>query len=122
MRPSGRAVLLAGGLVLAAACGGDDDLAADAGDDFAVVVGESPTFDGCGSSGDIVNYQWVIRGTPSDMSDDVDKPLREIDDQCSFTLDAAMLIDEVGVWTIELTVSDAEGNTSSDTVTVEVTG
>lgn len=122
MRPSGRAVLLAGGLVLAAACGGDDDLAADAGDDFAVVVGESPTFDGCGSSGDIVNYQWVIRGTPSDMADDVDKPLREVDDQCSFTLDAAMLIDEVGEWTIELTVSDAEGNTSSDTVTVEVTG
>lgn len=122
MRLSGRAVLLAGGLVVAAACGGDDDLGADAGDDFTVAVGESPTFDGCGSSGDIVNYQWVIRGTPSDMAEDVDKPLREVDDQCSFTLDAAMLIDEVGEWTIELTVSDAEGNTSSDTVTVEVTG
>lgn len=108
-------------LFVAAGCGGDGDLSADAGDDLRVAVGESPSFDGCGSNGDIVNYQWVVRETPSNMVDDIDKPLRDIENACSFTVESAMIVDEIGEWTIELTVSDADGNSSTDTVVVQVT-
>lgn len=115
--------LIIAGLCLAAVgCGTSDSLEADAGPDFDVAVGESPTFDGCGSSGDIVNYQWVIRGAPPDMADDEGKDIREAESACSFTLEASMLADEVGAWTIELTVSDADGNDATDEVVVNVVG
>jgi len=106
--------------LVAASCGGSDELNADAGSDFRVAVGEAPSFDGCGSSGDIVNYQWVLRSTPSNMTDDLDKPVREFDDSCSFTLDDTMLTEEVGMWEIELIVNDADGNTAVDSVSIEV--
>ena len=105
-----------------AACGDDDSLKADAGDDVSVDVGNSPEFDGCSSNGDIVDYQWVIREAPTDMSDRVDKPIRDSSTDCSFTLEAAMLLDEIGTWVIELTVTDAGGATSSDTFSIDVTG
>ncbi|MEM7337835.1 MAG: hypothetical protein AAF467_04245 [Actinomycetota bacterium] len=105
-----------------AGCTDGDGLAADAGDDFTIAVDEAPTFDGCGSSGDITNYAWIIRETPSNMADDVDKELRSEMGDCSFELENAMTIDEVGEWTIELSVTDADGGISSDLVVVEVTG
>ena len=109
-------------LVVAASCGDDDeDLSADAGDDFSVTVGANPEFDGCGSTGNIVNYAWTVQETPSMMAEDVGKPIREEDENCSFTLEAAMLVDEVGQWTIQLEVTDSEGSTSTDTVVVDVT-
>ncbi len=101
-------------------CGGSGDLRADAGQDFSVAVGESPTFDGCDSSGDITNYQWVILESPTLMASDIGKLIRELDTACSFKLEAAMIIDEVGTWVIELTVTDTDGNSSGDRVTVEV--
>ena len=107
-------------MLLAGACGGGNELRADAGADLAIVVGDSPTFDGCGSSGQIQNYQWVIIEAPDLMEGDAGKPIREIESSCSFTLDATMDIQEVGTWVVELTVSDSDGNTSADTVTVEV--
>ena len=105
-----------------AGCGDDDSLKADAGDDFSVDVGAAPAFDGCSSSGDIVNYRWVIRETPADMSDDDDKPLRDSSADCSFTLEESMAVNDIGDWVIELTVTDAGGDSSSDAVTVTVTG
>jgi hypothetical protein len=108
-------------VALLGACGGDDELAADAGEDFSVAVGESPTFDGCGSSGEIVNYRWKILEAPPTMADDAGKVIEEVDPDCSFTLDAAMIAEEEGSWVIELTVTDAGGATSTDTVAVEVT-
>jgi hypothetical protein len=115
-------VVLALALFGLAGCGDDDSLKADAGDDFSVDVGTAPAFDGCSSSGDIANYQWVIRETPADVSDDVDKPIRDSSADCSFTLEESMAVNEVGDWVIELTVTDAGGDSSSDTVTVTVTG
>ncbi len=110
-------------LLAAAGCGDDDeDLSANAGDDFSVEVGVAPTFDGCDSNGNIVNYAWTIVSTPSNMAEDVGKALREQDENCSFTLEAAMIVDEVGEWTIELEVTDGDGATSTDTVVVDVTG
>lgn len=114
-------VAAAVGILFLAACG-DDSLEADAGPDFTTPVGSAPTFDGCGSNGDIVNYAWSIAGTPSGMDADVGKSLREEMTACSFELEAAMLPGEVGVWTIELVVTDADGSSSSDQVDVEVTG
>lgn len=106
--------------LVAAGCGDDDDeLSANAGDDATVAVGESPTLDGCGSSGDIVNYAWTIRDAP--VADDVGKAIKEQDENCSYTIESAMVVDEVGVWAIELQVTDDGGNTSVDTVEITVT-
>lgn len=113
-------LIVAGVFLLAAGCG-TSGLSADAGSDFSVTVGEAPEFDGCDSSGDITNYQWVIREAPADMADDVGKSIRESMDDCTFTLEAEMLATEVGSWEIELVVTDTDDNTSSDRVTVDVT-
>lgn len=106
---------LLGGL-LAAACGGDG-LSADAGEDFTVSVNEAPVFDGCDSTGDISDYRWMITAGPS--SDDAGKALRSEMSDCSFTLENAMSVEDVGEWTIELTVTDG-ATTATDQVTVEV--
>ena len=104
-----------------AACQSSPPLQANAGADFSVIVSESPIFDGCASTGEIVNYKWTIIGAPDKMSSDAGKVIREIDSNCSFTLGVEMGVDEVGEWIIELEVRDAEGNTNTDTVRVEVT-
>ena len=111
-------------VALAATACSDDDRGlpvAVAPQDFSVAVGEAPTFDGCESTGEIVNYAWTIRETPSNMDDDVNKPLREQEESCEFTLESNMIVDEIGTWVIELEVADAEGTSSTDTVRVEVT-
>lgn len=101
-------------------CGGGDTLTADAGDDFSIQVGDSPTFDGCDSTGDIGNYRWTIIEAPPEMAEDSGKVIRDVDANCSFTLDAAMGLKEVGDWIIELEVSDSAGQTATDRVTVTV--
>ena len=105
---------------LAAGCSGGDALTADAGEDFTVGVGDVPSFDGCGSSGEVANYQWTILEAPADMASDAGKVLRGVLSDCSFSLENSMVTDEVGSWTIELIVTDADGNSSSDTVRVDI--
>ena len=107
-------------ILLAGACGNGSELKADAGADLSITVGDSPTFDGCGSNGQIQNYRWVIIEAPDLMPGDAGKVIREIESSCSFSLDATMEIQEVGIWVVELTVSDDDGNTSDDTVTMEI--
>lgn len=112
------AIAAAVGLALAA-CGGDSSsLTVDAGEDFTVAVGEAPVFDGCGTEGDIANYQWTIISAP-DPADD-GKELRTVMADCSFELENAMVIEDVGEWTIELVATDSESE-SSDQVVVTVT-
>ena len=111
-------LLIALGLV---GCGGgDDSLTADAGDDFEIQVGESPTFDGCSSAGEIDNYKWTIIEAPPAMVEDSGKIIREVDPNCSFTLEAEMGLKEMGAWIIELEVSDSVGEKATDRVTVTV--
>ncbi len=105
---------------MAGCSSGGADLNADAGDDFAVDVGSAPTFDGCGSSGDISNYQWTITSAP-EGSGDAGKVLRETAGDCQFELESSMLVDDVGEWTIELVVTDGD-STASDEVVVTVAG
>ncbi len=105
---------------LAACQGSKEPLQANAGEDFMVNVGQEPTFDGCDSTGNIANYQWTITSAPESKPEDEGKVIREVDPNCSFTLDANMGVDEVGQWEIQLEVEDSAGNTSTDTVTVTV--
>lgn len=115
--------ILSAGFILSGliACqGSSEPLQAEAGQDFTINVGEQPTFDGCASTGDMINYEWTIVSAPEQMADDAGKVIRETDPTCSFTLGAAMGVDEVGEWVIELEVRDEAGNASTDTVTVTV--
>ncbi|MEM7094626.1 MAG: PKD domain-containing protein [Actinomycetota bacterium] len=107
--------------LLATACGSDDALEADAGSDFSVSVGESPTFDACESQGDIVNYAWKILSAPDGMPGDDGKMIAEESTDCSYQLTATMIEDEVGTWEVQLTIEDGDGATSTDAVMVEVT-
>lgn len=111
--------LVALALVAAAACSESGDPEANAGDDFMVAVGDSPTFDGCGSTGSIETYSWVIVEAPEEMADDAEKALKLDSSECSFELPAAMGLDEVGSWVIELTAENAD-TASADRVTVQV--
>lgn len=103
----------------AAACGGGSSLTSDAGEDFSVTVGTAPEFNGCDSSGEITNYQWVITGAPETSADSEGKTLRSEMNDCNFTLESAMEVADLGTWTIELTVTDGS-DTATDVVQVEV--
>ena len=113
------------GLVIAlfaVACSSGDStsaLEADAGADFEVEVGIAPVFDGCDTTGDATNFAWTIIEAPDSVGDDSGKVLREVESDCSFQLESAMVIDDVGAWTIELTASGEDGE-SSDQVVVTV--
>ncbi len=104
---------------VAASCGGDS-LRADAGDDFAVAIGESPEFDGCASVGDIEQYEWIIRQAPASGGDVSDMTLSATG-SCSHVVDP-MTIDDMGTWTIELIVTNDQGTAATDEVMVSVTG
>jgi hypothetical protein len=107
--------------ILATACAGSEEsLKADAGGDFTVQIGERPRFDGCDSTGEIVNYKWTILSAPDEMQEDAGKVIREISSECAFTLDAEMVVDEVGVWEIQLEISGPDGNQAVDTLLVTV--
>jgi hypothetical protein len=112
--------LIAMALFVSACTGGTDPLTANAGNDFSTKTSERPRFDGCASTGNIVNYKWTILSAPEKMRADAGKVIREIEPNCAFTLDAEMEVDEVGLWEIQLEVRDGEGNMSVDTVIVTV--
>jgi hypothetical protein len=93
---------------------------ANAGQDFSVMVGTPPTFDGCASSGDIVNYRWTIVDAPDQKAEDIDKVIRDESVECLFSLETLMEIEEVGDWEVELEVRDSGGRTDTDTVIVSI--
>lgn len=107
------------GLALAA-CSGGSALSADAGEDFDVSVGVAPEFVACDSTGDISNYEWTISDAPDSRPESVGQELRAIMGDCSFTLESQMVLDDVGEWTIDLTVTDGD-STDTDQVVVTVT-
>lgn len=103
--------------LMIAGCGDNGGPTADAGADFSVSVGDVPSFDGCASTGDIENYQWTIVRGPDEA--DAGKLLRETMSDCAFELESSMVIDDVGEWTIELSVTDGSAS-STDQVVVQV--
>lgn len=111
-------VLLIFSLILVA-CGGEK-LQADAGEDFVVNIGDAPTFDGCGSTGDIENYQWSVLSAPDTRAEDSNKVIRAVEGACQFTLEDTMVLEEIGEWVIQLTVRDTDDKTATDTVKITV--
>lgn len=109
---------LAAGLFMAA-CSGGSGLSADAGEDFAVSVGEAPEFVACDSTGDISNYEWTISAAPEARPESVGQELRAVMADCSFVLESQMVLDDVGEWTIDLTITDGT-DTATDQVVVTV--
>lgn len=83
------------------------DPEADAGDDQTVDAGETVTFDGSGSSDDVAieSYEW-------DVDEDGEYELEGESPTHDF--------DEPGSYEVELLVTDAGGNTDTDSVTVDV--
>jgi len=104
-------------LFIAAGCS-NTALEADAGQDFSVSVGESPEFNGCDSAGDIERYEWIIRDAPASGAAAIGTTL-SANTTCTHTVDA-MSVNDVGTWTVELIVADADGQTSIDQVQVTV--
>jgi ABC-type transport system substrate-binding protein/PKD repeat protein len=81
-------------------------LAADAGSDQTVTVGDTVTFDGGDSTGDIVSYTWTFEYDGETETLTGESP--------TFAFDIA------GEYTVTLTVEDADGDTDTDTVTITV--
>ncbi len=81
-------------------------LAADAGPDQTVTVGETVTFDGGDSTGDIASYTWTFTYDGETRTLTGESP--------TFTFDI------VGTYTVTLTVEDADGATDTDTVVITV--
>ncbi len=83
---------------------------ANAGSGMTVVIGETISFDGSGSTDDkgIVSHAWDF-----DASNGIQKDATGTVVQHSY--------DAAGTYTVTLTVEDADGKTDSDTVTVTVT-
>ena len=96
---------------------------ADAGPDIIVHLGETVSFDGSLSvdldGGKIVYYHWSIRAAPEGLQDEVGRVLQE-GDVAVYTTDLAMSEDNLGQWTIELRVTDDEGQSATDEMMLAV--
>ena len=108
------------GLSACASDGASSTIEANAGVDFEVEVGVAPVFDGCDMTRDVTNFAWTIVDAPETQADSDGKVLREVQSDCTFQLESAMVIGDVGEWTIELLATGSEGE-STDQVVVTVT-
>ncbi len=91
--------------------GGSGGVVADAGEDMNVHAGDTVQLDGSGSTGQSLSYQW------SQLSG-IEVSLQNADSAVASFVAPSNSTDYSLVF--RLTVTDAEGNTSSDTVTVNV--
>ena len=97
---------------------------ANAGPDVTVRIGERASYDGSGSldldGGQVVYYHWRIAGAPEGREDEIGKVLREGADAAIWTSDTAATQEDLGDWVIELKVTDDEGQSATDDMTVTV--
>jgi|GEM_PF-1370885 len=97
---------------------------ADAGPDITANVGEEVSFDGSSSvdldGGELTCYHWSIRFAPEELQDEVGRVLQEGQDAAVCTTDLAVNKDSVGQWTIELKVTDDEGQSAIDEMVLTV--
>jgi hypothetical protein len=94
-----------------------------AGPDITVHLGETVSFDGSQSvdldGGRIVYYQWRVAAAPEGREDEVGRVLHEGEDAAS-TTDTPMQEEDLGQWIIELKVTDEEGQSATDDLTLTV--
>jgi hypothetical protein len=97
---------------------------AKAGPDVVVHVGEGLSCDGSSSvdldGGKIVYYQWRIAAAPEGRQDEVGRILREGQDAATCPPDLLFNSEDLGEWTIELKVTDDEGQSATDDLVVTV--
>jgi hypothetical protein len=95
-----------------------------AGPDILVHVGEMVSYDGSLSvdldGGNIVYYQWRIAATPEGREDQTGRMLREGEDAAMWTTETPVHEEDLGAWTIELKVTDDEGQSATDDLTLTV--
>ena len=97
---------------------------ANAGPDIIAHVGETASFDGSLSvdldGGKIVYYHWSITAAPEGRQDEVGRVLQQGQDAAVWTTESALANEDVGEWTIELRVTDDEGQSATDEMTLTV--
>jgi hypothetical protein len=97
---------------------------ANAGSDVTAHVGEMVSFDGSSSvdldGGQIVYYRWSIKAAPEEHQDEVGRVLQEGQDAALCITDLAVNEDNLGQWTIELRVTDDEGQSATDEMMLTV--
>lgn len=87
---------------------------ADAGDDSTVLVGDTVTLDGSGSTdvdNDPLSYAWTVISRPAGS-------VAEISDPASAA--PTLLADEIGLFVVQLIVSDGQLSSDPQTVTIRV--
>ena len=97
---------------------------ANAGPDVTVRIGERVSYDASGSvdldGGRIVYYKWYITAAPEGREDQVGQVLREGEDAATWTSDSPVGEEDLGEWVIELWVTDDEGQSATDDMTLKV--
>lgn len=97
---------------------------ANAGPDVRVSMGERTSYDGSGSldldGGKIVYYHWRITAAPEGREDEIGRVIREGEDAATWTTDSRAGEQDLGEWVIELKVTDDEGQSATDDMTLTV--
>jgi len=97
---------------------------ANAGPDVTVRIGERVSYDGSQSvdldGGKIVYYKWYVTAAPEGREDQVGQVLREGPEAATWTSDRPVGEQDPGEWMIELRVTDDEGQSATDDMTLEV--
>jgi hypothetical protein len=97
---------------------------ANAGSDLIVHVGEMVLCDGSLSidldGGKIIYYHWRITAVPEGREEEVGRVLHEGEDAVSCPTDLLLSSEDVGEWIIELRVTDDEGQSATDDLSLTV--
>lgn len=97
---------------------------ANAGPDLTVRIGERISYDGSQSvdldGGRIVYYQWYVMSAPEGREDQIGVVTREGEDAATWTTPSPVGEEDLGEWVIELKVTDDEGQSATDDMTLTV--
>jgi len=97
---------------------------ADAGPDVTVHIGETVSYDGSSSvdldGGKIVYYRWIVASAPEGREEKIGRLLHEAEDAAVWSSDIPLAEQDVGEWVIELKVTDDEGQSATDDLTLTV--
>lgn len=97
---------------------------ANAGPDIIAHVGETVSYDGSSSvdldGGKIAYYHWAVTAAPEGREEEIGRVLREGEDAAVWTTESALANEDLGEWVVELKVTDDEGQSATDEMTLTV--